>query len=717
MNHEVIRLPAASTAAGGPIAIGETTTGLGEHLLSSGFLSTKEGFEPIRRDAIEILKRCRPFNGEDGRRTGLVVGYVQSGKTASMTCVSALARDNGCRLIVVLAGVTTLLLEQNAERFEDSLRAASKTGWRIFSSDKLTDQDTHHLRAAVDEWTNPMIDEADRQTVLIMVLKNHVHLENVRNLLASVNLRGVPSLIIDDEADQAGLNTSPTKDVASTNYRRIDALRTTIPHHTYLQYTATPQAPLLIRIDDLLSPEFAELVEPGAGYTGGKAFFGPGAMPLVRNIPEADQFSPGKPPEVVPDSLLEAMRQFFLGSAVETYRNKDARRSMLVHPSQRKTDHSIYTTWVSEVIKRWSATLRGTDEADKKDLIDELRQSYEKDLARTDKNLPPFEVILPKLVLNLGRANLKEVNSEDGSEVNWDNSTVHILVGGEKLNRGFTVEGLTVTYMPRGPGGFNADTLQQRARFFGYKQKYLALCRLFLHPDVATAFRDYVAHEEDVRAQLAKHRGRPLREWRRAFLLSSDQKPTRRNVLTNPDFRIAADEPWFRQRLPHYSEANLPHNRQVLDSFYAVRTWTPFQTYDNHLSTELELKAFFEHVLVPFKVTGSDDDRWYGELMLLRTLLNRDPQARVLVIRMAVGDKRRTRTASEVDGGIPLFQGASSAKGNKYPGDEKLCDDQAITVQIHRVDVKGPQTHDDVPALAIHIPPALGKDLYVQAKQ
>src|SRR5262245_1114176 len=113
MSHEEVRLPNLATTEN-PV-IGETTTGLGEHLVSTGFLSSIEGFEPIRRDARTIIKRCRPFNGADGRRTGLVVGYVQSGKTASMTCVSALARDNGCRLIVVLAGVTTLLLEQNSE--------------------------------------------------------------------------------------------------------------------------------------------------------------------------------------------------------------------------------------------------------------------------------------------------------------------------------------------------------------------------------------------------------------------------------------------------------------------------------------------------------------------------------------------------------------------------------------------------------------------------
>src|SRR5207237_3521041 len=177
---------------------------------------------------------------------------------------------------------------------------------------------------------------------------------------------------------------------------------------------------------------------------------------------------------------------------------------------------------------------------------DELRSAYA-DLATTDGQLPPFEELIPHIRVSLGRVALKEVNSQDGSEVDWHNADEHILVGGEKLNRGFTVEGLTVTYMPRDAGDWNADTIEQRARFFGYKAQYLSLCRLYLHPDVIRAYRAYVRHEEDVRSQLAEHRGRPLREWRRAFFLDSKLRPTRRNVLAVPYYRIRTDRPWFVQ--------------------------------------------------------------------------------------------------------------------------------------------------------------------------
>jgi hypothetical protein len=109
------------------------------------------------------------------------------------------------------------------------------------------------------------------------------------------------------------------------------------------------------------------------------------------------------------------------------------------------------------------------------------------------------------------------------------------------MDRGFTVEGLTVTYMPRSPGVGNADTIQQRARFFGYKRRYLGYCRIYLENDARTAFVQYVEHEEEIRAQLqdVSISGRSLRDWKRAFVLSPDLKPCRNNVIQYDYARVA----------------------------------------------------------------------------------------------------------------------------------------------------------------------------------
>src|SRR5690349_13721718 len=97
-------------------------------------------------------------------------------------------------------------------------------------------------------------------------MKNHRHLSNLIEVLSRLRLERVPALVIDDEADQAGLNTLVRQGDESTTYQRLVALRACLPHHTYLQYTATPQAPLLINLIDVLSPAFAQVLTPGDDY-------------------------------------------------------------------------------------------------------------------------------------------------------------------------------------------------------------------------------------------------------------------------------------------------------------------------------------------------------------------------------------------------------------------------------------------------------------------
>ena len=706
--YEEVR-PAVAAGPARPV-IGETTEGLAEFLVRSGTLGSPEHFLPIRRDALAILSRSRPFNGPDGALTGLVVGYVQSGKTLSMTAVTALARDNGCRVIVVLAGVTNLLLDQTAKRFRKDLRAAApRAAWRIVNSHNgLGDEHVRQLQAAVAEWQDPAVPDDEKQVVLFVVLKNHLHLDQLGSVLRAVNLKGVPALVIDDEADQAGLNTSPDAPEASRTYRNILQVRAALPHHTYLQYTATPQAPLLIALDDILSPAFAELVEPGVGYTGGTHFFGPTADPgLVRAIPADDLFKPGKPPEEPPESLLQALQVFVLGAAVAHSRDSKPPRSMLVHPSQRTADHSRFYEWISAAVQLWTATLRGSDAVDREDLLAEMRVAYA-ELSSTDKDLPVFEELARRLPIVLGRLSVKEVNSEDGSEIEWDNASEHILVGGEKLNRGFTVEGLTVTYMPRDAGGWNADTLQQRARFFGYKAKYLSLCRLYLHPEIIEAFRAYVRHEEDVRKQLARFRGKSLREWRRAFFLTAAMRPTRRNVLSDPYYRVRRNQVWFAQAHPHDDMSAVRSNLALVKSFESRLKFASDEEFHTHRIAELRLRDVYEALLLEYQVRGGDVAGWYATLVTIADIIEANESVDALLVEMH-GEKGRERKRSQDGGAIKLQQGRGSGRSESgYPGDQKLVFEGTVTVQINILRIDG--VLDPVAALAIYIPTSLRKE-------
>jgi hypothetical protein len=708
------RVLTLTSTAWSPV-IGENTLGLGQYLQRTGKLKSAEAVSRVRDDALAIVRNCMPFTSTtDDNRTGLVIGYVQSGKTMSMTTVSALARDNGCRIIILLAGVTTNLLQQNADRFQKDLREASgrPSAWRILNSAKgFGEHAVRDLQRAAEDWRDASFSEDDKKTLLYLVLKNHAHLDGLASLLSKVNLHGIPALILDDEADQAGLNTKPNAAEASTTYKRIGRVRSALPNHTYLQYTATPQAPLLIALDDMLSPSFAELVRPGDGYTGGQTFFGVDANPsLVRPIPahDLDVNAAEEPPE----TLLAAMRVFFVGAAVAGMRNHPRPISMLIHPSQRQDDHKRYLAWVRAIIGRWTTGLRSQDMDERTDTLTEFRPAYD-DLRANEPTMPAFDGLVAQLRRCVSDVHLSEVNSSNGNDqVDWDNAETHILVGGEKLNRGFTVEGLTVTYMPRSAGDWNADTIQQRARFFGYKEPYLSLCRLYLHPDVVHAYRSYVRHEEDVRSQLAQHRGRTLREWRRAFFLDSQLKPTRRNVLADPYYRISVDHEWFVQEQPHLDVAASASNAKMLRELEAsLEFGTDEEAFFKHRFATTALGPLFRDVLLAYQVRGADVADWYGQLVTLRDILDDTPDAQVLVLQMDAGHPR-ARSVDVKAGAIKLHQGRSSAKGEgKYPGDAKMHDTTTVTLQIHWLRIADvPDIRWPVPSVAVHIHAKLRKD-------
>jgi len=245
--------------------------------------------ESLRNEAVSILSRGVPPIVPEGQETGLVVGYVQSGKTMSFTTVSALARDNGYPIVIVIAGTSVPLTEQSRRRLRADLRLEIRTDrqWRHFHNPRTDNQDHVRIATALADWRDADVPPEERCTVLITVMKHHGYLNHLTHTLGQVDLTGIPVLIVDDEADQAGLNNLINEGEESTTYQRLCALKSAIPHHTFLQYTATPQGPLLINLIDVLSPNFAVTLTPGPDYTGGRDFFLNEAS-LIREIPPDD---------------------------------------------------------------------------------------------------------------------------------------------------------------------------------------------------------------------------------------------------------------------------------------------------------------------------------------------------------------------------------------------------------------------------------------------
>ena len=232
----------------------------------------EEEWDGVVETAASILGRCPNPNGGERSITGLALGKVQSGKTLSYTALIALAIDNGYRVTVVLAGTKNPLLAQNYARLCQDLDAQ---------------------RPGITPFRNPQPQDAEviqgvlhgQGHALIVVLKNRGRLDDVRRLMATPELRVIPTLIIDDEGDEASLNTQFRRGRRSATYQSILSLRQALLTHAYIAYTATPQANLLISGIDGLSPDFGVMVDPGGGYCGGETFFGDDRDNYVRIVP------------------------------------------------------------------------------------------------------------------------------------------------------------------------------------------------------------------------------------------------------------------------------------------------------------------------------------------------------------------------------------------------------------------------------------------------
>ena len=695
----------------------------------------------IMDSAVSIIAKTIPPTGEAGKETGLVVGYIQSGKTMSFETVITLARDNSFQIIIVVAGTATSLLEQTTDRLRRDLRlddSMRTRRWMLFKNPTKDDSTVQALRDVLDDWLDARTPEEYKKTVLITVLKQHLRLRNLTDLINALAVERTPVLIIDDEADQASLNNEVAQNDESTTYSCFMALRQSLPSHTYLQYTATPQAPLLVSIIDSLSPNFVQILEPGDAYVGGKEFFG-SDLSYVRLIPPEDVPTNNNPISEPPESLLEALLVFMVGVTAGIIQNGNiGNRSMLIHPSHRTAQHQEYINWVHAIVNEWKRILNLPDnDPDKQELIEEFRYAH-KDLIRTVRNtLPPFNDIIPSLRLAFRNTRVLEVNAREGRtpEVDWRSAYGWILVGGQAMDRGFTVEGLTVTYMPRGIGVGNADTVQQRARFFGYKRPYLGYCRIYLEQGTRQAFQTYIEHEEDIYSQLKEFQesDQPLDNWKRAFVLDTGLKPCRHNVLEFDYMRGRFSNSWVIPRIVFASEEIVQDNERIVSEFISRLT---FQEDDghpdrtdvqrHHISRGYPLQKAIENLLVNVRITGTtDSQRNIGLLLQLTKALENNPNEVCTIYRISPKTKRR-RGIDENGKITNLFQGEFPVhprvrRGNIYPGDRAICDIDNVTIQIHGIELtRGPNRRvvaDNVPIFAIWVPRRLARTWIAQEPQ
>lgn len=714
-------------------AIGEETRGLMDRLATE---LDEQARQRIQQSATTALGRCISPD-QPGGTTGLVLGQIQSGKTMSFTTVAAVARDNRYRMVIVITGTSVALLRQSVDRLRRDLGIESgNRGWRHIPIERAGAPNIQAITSALNEWTDPDVPPRERRTLLVTVLKQHRNLLRLTEALRQINLEDVPTLIIDDEADQASLNSQVLNADQSTTYMRILELRDAVPRHTFVQYTATPQALMLINIIDILSPRFIHVLEAGQGYRGGYDFFERHRAQVIREIPAAELPTRQQPLQEPPPSFFEALRLFFIGVSAGYCRGEQGNRSMMIHPSRTTNEHMLFQHWVEQTKEEWERLLSLPDgDANKEELLNEFRRAAA-DLRLTEPSLPPdSELLGSRLRFAVRRSQIQVLNARGGRtpQIDWGAEYGLILIGGTVLDRGFTVRGLTVTYMPRPLGLGMADTLQQRGRFFGYRKSHFGLCRVFLPGDVIDAFRAYVEHEHDLRDRLVafERSGRPLTEWPRMFILDPTLRPTR-NSLIDIAYRWGIiGNNWAWTRSPHVTVESSASNAQVIESFRSNATFQydeghPQRTeHQKHLvATGLELRLVLTELLLRLQFRSIEDSQQLiAVLSLLQRIVEQNSSATATVYLMSGGRNRERRVDSDerLGGVSTLFQGAHPSergprRGSIYPGDAAIRASEGVTVQIHTLTIvrENGERREGVPAIAVWIPEDLARPVLIQ---
>lgn len=491
-------------------------------------------------DRLGDPKNMNPWN-----RRGMVVGHVQSGKTANYTGLICKAADAGYRLIVVIAGIHNNLRNQTQARIDEGF-IGRDTG-RLAHANKAQRQKiigvgTFDQREFPVSLTNTLRDfnKATATTntsqigqynvpVILVIKKNSSTLKNLLEWLKehSVNqgtqMVSQPMLLIDDEADNASINTAYAHDEVTRINGQIRELLSLFHRSCYVGYTATPFANIFIDPDtddealkqDLFPRHFIIGLDAPSNYFGAQKVFLDARDQHVRLIDDNEDILPLKhkinhPVDVLPKSLVRAVRTFIVARAVRNARGQQASHaSMLVNASRFTEVQGRLRSRIADVVDltrnavavdgaKGRAALRNPE-------IEALHAVWEEEYA--DAEDAEWSEAQARLHEVLVAAKVVEVNASRRSQpLDYDQGGEHgvtvIAVGGFSLSRGLTLEGLTVSYFMR--NSMMYDTLMQMGRWFGYRPGYEDLCRVWIPADGVGWYAHIHEAMDDLQAQLKR---------------------------------------------------------------------------------------------------------------------------------------------------------------------------------------------------------------------
>lgn len=503
---------------------------------------TNSGFPPkvvTQLDLVtdKILDHLEyPKKTGDWSRKGLVVGHVQSGKTANYTGVINKAADAGYKVIIVLAGILSALRSQTQERIDEGFIGVDSStqldniplkkrlvGVGEYSYENVPVSFTttvHDFKNTIAQQIRSGIGNFN-QPVVLVIKKNKSILQNLINWLNNNNLDldQFPFLLVDDEADHASINTNKEDKDATAINSKIRELLKLFRQNMYLGYTATPFANIFIDPDsndemigdELFPRDFIISLDAPTNYVGSKRIFSSDSdLDMVREINDFEDLIPASHkkdeyPVALPRSLEEAIRIFILVRAIRILRNQETKNNSMLINVSRFTDiqshvklqvHEYVDEMRTNIINNYALNI---NQAIKNNFIKDLKTSFDNEFS---KNEFSWELVQKTLKKAVSPVKTIEVNASKSSEPldyskeKYPNGRSIIAVGGLSLSRGLTLEGLTVSYFIRNTQMY--DTLMQMGRWFGYRDGYDDLCRLYMSSDAISWYQ----HISDVTEEL-----------------------------------------------------------------------------------------------------------------------------------------------------------------------------------------------------------------------
>lgn len=548
------------------------------------YLEDEKGWAPatiIRLDQLtdEVLDRLeKPARSGSWDRRGMVVGQVQSGKTSHYTGLICKAVDSGYKLIIVLSGLHKSLRSQTQMRLDEGFLGRDSQVGRAFDTGMkqigvglipigkdlkvipgTTSADSGDFNANIANYYN--VPPSGSDPILMVVKKNSKVLKNL--IRWAVNwgdqdpesgkkmVRGFPLLVIDDEADNASVNTKKlsfkkngelnVNQEATAINALIRQLLNSFEKRGYVGYTATPFANIFIHPEvntdehgeDLFPRHFIVNLPTPSNYVGPVQVFGLNAdsvaeideiegLDIIKEINDQDDWMPighkkDHVPEYIPESLKEAIKVFILSCAVRIFRKQvNEHNSMLIHVTRWKLVQGFVTDLVNTELNILKRRLRLGEGIVREQILEDFKHCWDKSFPETSKAIvgselqpivpiPTWEDICCILHDAAARIQVKKINGSakdvlDYEEYKRNGLSLNVIaIGGDKLSRGLTLEGLSVSYYLRASKMY--DTLMQMGRWFGYRPGYLDVCRLYTTKELVTWYRHITIANEELRKE------------------------------------------------------------------------------------------------------------------------------------------------------------------------------------------------------------------------